>query len=148
MGDLENRNKSVVQRFGEAVNNRDLDALDALVAPDFVRHSQATLWIQIRSLAEFKRYLQDDWAGVPDGKTMLRFLVAEGDLVALYCTYSGTQTGQWGPLAPSGKPVEFDFSGVFRMAAGKIAELWITWDNLAVLAQLGQVLPLTGEPGA
>lgn len=142
MGDLENRNKSIVRRFAEAVNNRDLDVLDDLVAPDFVRHCQATPGIQICSRDEFKRFLQDDWTGVPDAQTTPQFLVAEGDLVALYCTYAGTQTGHWGPLPPTGRRVEFDFSGVFRLAGGKIAELWLTWDNLAVLTQLGHKPPL------
>ena len=118
MGDLENQHKSVVRRFGEALNNRNLDLLDDLVAPDFVRHCQATPWIDICSLDEFKRFLEDDWTGVPDGQTASRFLFAEGDLVALYCTYAGTQTGHWGPLPPSGKRVEFDLSGVFRMGKG------------------------------
>ena len=49
MGDLEEQNKSIVQRFGEAQSNRRLDLLDELVAPDFVRHCQATPWVEIRS---------------------------------------------------------------------------------------------------
>jgi predicted ester cyclase len=145
MGDVENRNKSVLVRFGEALNNRNLDMLDDLVLPDFVRHSQATPWIEVRSLDQFKRHLEDDWKGVPDQQTAMRFQVAEGDLVALYCTYAGTQTGQWGPLPPSGKRVEFDFSAVFRLAGGKIAELWIVWDNLAIMTQLGLMPAMPGQ---
>ncbi len=137
MGNLEDQNKWIARRFGDALNSRNLNALDDVVDPGFVRHSQATPGIEIRSLAEFKRFLQDDWAGVPDGRTSVRFLVAEGDLVAMYCTYAGTQTGQWGPLVPSGKHFELDFCGVFRIACGKIAEMWITWDNLTLLSQLG-----------
>jgi len=142
MGDLENENRMIVRRLGDALNERNLDLLDELVAPDFVRHSQATPWIQIRSLNEFKRFVRDDWSGVPDGQTTVRFLVAEGGFVALYCTYTGTQTGQWGPLSPSGKRFELDFSGVFRITGGKIAELWITWDNLCLLTQLGHMPPV------
>jgi steroid delta-isomerase-like uncharacterized protein len=138
MGDLEKENTSIMRRFGEALNARNLDVLDELLAPDFVRHSQATPWIQISNLDAFKRFLQDDWSGVPDGQTTPRFLVAEGDLVALYCTYSGTQTGRWGPLPPSGKHFELEFGAVFRLAGGRIAEAWITWDNLSLLTQLGQ----------
>jgi predicted ester cyclase len=52
-----------------------------------------------------------------------------------------TQTGQWGPLPPSGKRFEFDYSAVIRLAGGKMAELWITWDNLAILTQLGHLPP-------
>ena len=137
MGDLEVRNKAIVGQFIEALNNRDLDSLDTLVAADFVRYCQATPWTEIRSLDDFKRFLENDWTGVPDAGYTVRFLVSEGDLVAFYCAYSGTQTGQWGPLPPSGKRVQFDYSGVFRLATGKIAELWITWDNLAILTQVG-----------
>jgi predicted ester cyclase len=144
MGELENQNKSVVRQFGEALNSHNLDSLDDLVAADFVRHSQASPWANVRSLLEFKQYLAEDWRGVPDAKTTARFLVAEGDLVALYFTYEGTQTGQWGPLPPTGKRVEFDASGIFRISGGKISEFWITWDNFAILAQLGQLPPIAG----
>jgi predicted ester cyclase len=68
-------------------------------------------------------------------------LLAEGECVAFYNTYAGTQTGQWGPLPPSGKRFELDISGVFRIANGRIAEMWITWDNLALLTQLGRWPP-------
>lgn len=141
MGDLNVDNKSVVRRFAEALNNHNLDLLDNVVASQFVRHCQATPSIEVRSLDDFKRFLQDDWRGVPDGQTKVQLLIAEGDFVAFYCTYSGTQTGQWGPFPPSGKRFELDYSGVFRIRGGKIAELWVTWDNLAVLTQLGHRLP-------
>jgi len=141
MGTLEEQNKSIVQRFGEAQNNGQLDLLDELVAPDFVRHCQATPWVEIRSLDDFKRFLREDRAAVPDGHVTPRFLVAEGEYVALYFTYAGTHTGQWGPIPPTAKRFELECSGVLRMSGGKIAELWITWDNLAVLTQLGHWPP-------
>jgi predicted ester cyclase len=71
----------------------------------------------------------------------VRFLLAEGEYVAFYNTYAGTQTGQWGPIPPTNKRFELEISGVFRIAGGQIAELWITWDNLALLTQLGQWPP-------
>jgi steroid delta-isomerase-like uncharacterized protein len=145
VGDLEDQNKSVVQQLGEALNGHRLDLLDDLVAADFVRHCQATPSVQVRSLDDFKRFLQEDWAGAPDGQSTVRFLVAEGEFVALYWTYKGTQTGQWGPLPPSGRCFELDVSGIFRVAGGKVAELWVTWDNLAVLRQLGHLPPLAAE---
>jgi predicted ester cyclase len=148
MGALEERNKSIVQRFGEAQSNRRLDLLDELVAPDFVRHCQATPWVEIRSREDFKRLLQEDWAAVPDGRMSPRFLIAEGDYVAMYLTYAGTHTGQWGPIPPTEKRFELDISGVVRIAGGKIAELWVTWDNLAVLTQLGHWPPPPEKAGA
>jgi predicted ester cyclase len=144
MPDLEELNKSVVRRLGEALNGHRLDLLDDLVAADFVRHCQATPSVQVRSLEDFKRFLQDDWAGAPDAQSTVQFLIAEGDFVALYWTYAGTQTGPWGPLASSGRAFDLDVSGIFRLAGGKVAELWVTWDNLTVLRQLGHAPPAAG----
>jgi SnoaL-like polyketide cyclase len=47
------------------------------------------------------------------------------------------------PLPASGARTQFDFGAVFRMADGKIAEWWITWDNMTVLRQLGH-MPVEG----
>jgi predicted ester cyclase len=144
MGALEDENKSVVRRFAEALSRHDVSLLDELVAPDFVRHCQASPWVNVRSLEEFKQFLEEDWKGVPDAIATGRLLVAEGDLVAVFSTYSGTQTGQWGPIPPTGKRVEFDYAAVLRVAGGKIAEMWITWDNLAILTQLGVMPAMAG----
>jgi predicted ester cyclase len=137
MTDLEQRNKQIVMRFGEAYAGRRLDLLDDVVAPDFVRHCQATPDVDVRSLEQFKTWLRQDWDAVPDAIMAPHLLVAEGDYVAMFASYSGTQTGSWGPLPPSGKHFQLDCGGVFRIAGGRIAEMWVTWDNLAVLAQIG-----------
>ena len=141
MGELEQRNKSIVERFGEAINSGRLALLDELVAPHFVRHCQATPWVQISSLDSFKRFLEEDRAAVPDGQTTARFLIAEGEYVAMYGAYAGTHLGNWGPIPPSGKRFEIDIGAVFRIAGDKIAELWITWDNVALLTQIGHRPP-------
>jgi hypothetical protein len=33
---------------------------------------------------------------------------------------------------------------MFRLSAGKIAEMWIVWDNLAILTQLGMMPAMAG----
>jgi hypothetical protein len=51
-----------------------------------------------------------------------------------------------GPFPPTGKKFTADFGGFFRIAGDRIAELWVTWDNLAGLAQLGHI-DLSSPPG-
>lgn len=65
--------------------------------------------------------------------------VAEGDLVAAWATYEGTQKGPIRPSPPTGMKAKFDFAAIFRMENGRIAEWWVTWDNLATLKALGHV---------
>jgi predicted ester cyclase len=69
----------------------------------------------------------------------LSFLVAERNLVAAWTTYEGTQQGPMGPFPPSGRKARFDFGAVFRTEGGKIAEWWVTWDNMRILRALGHV---------
>ena len=132
-------NKTLVRRFGEAMNTRQLDLLDDIVAPDFVRHCQATPQVEVRSLEAFKAFLRQDTAIFPDSVQTLRHQVAEGNLVALWATYEGTQKGPMGPFPASGKRMQLDFAAFIRVQNGKIAEMWVTWDNMASLAQLGHL---------
>ena len=132
-------NKALIRRFWEAMNARQLNVFDELLAPDVVRHCQATPAISVRSREEFKEFMRQDAAVFPDSIQTLTHLVAEGDLVAVWATYAGTQRGQMGPFPPSGKKARFDFGAVFRVNKGKIAEWWVTWDNMTILAQLGHL---------
>jgi steroid delta-isomerase-like uncharacterized protein len=131
--------KVLIGRFVDAANHRQLDALNELVAPNFVRHCQATPQVHVRSLEQFKDFLREDAAVFPDNCLTLTHLIAEGDFAAAWGTYEGTQMGQMGPFPPSGKKVRVEIGTVVRVENGKIAELWITWDNVTVLDQLGHL---------
>ncbi|MDX1584552.1 MAG: hypothetical protein R3338_13230, partial [Thermoanaerobaculia bacterium] len=50
-------NERLVLEMIDAVNARDLDALDAIVSRDLVRHSAATPDVDVRSLDDFKSFL-------------------------------------------------------------------------------------------
>ena len=89
-------NKILVRRFKEAMNTRQLDALDEVVAPNFVRHCQATPNLDVRSLEQFKDFLRQDAAVFPDNTQTFTHVIAEGDTVAVWATYEGTQRGKWG----------------------------------------------------
>jgi steroid delta-isomerase-like uncharacterized protein len=137
----EQENKAIVNRFGEASNAKNFDAIRELLAPDFVRHCQATPEVVVRNREEFLQYLKTDAAIVPDSRQTVQHLVAEGDLVAFWVNYEGMQEGQMGPFPPSHKRMQLDISGIFRIHNGKLAELWVTWNNLAALVQLGHFPP-------
>ena len=72
--------KSVLRRFENAMNARQLDLLDEVLAPDFVRHCQATPALDIRSLDQFKAFLKQDLAMFPDNiQTFTHILVESWD---------------------------------------------------------------------
>jgi steroid delta-isomerase-like uncharacterized protein len=137
-------NKQVVIAMMEAINRRELDALERYVASDVVRHSAATPGVVVESLEQFRAFLEADLSAVPDSVQTLNLILGEGDLVAIHATYAGTQTRAMGPFPPSDERMEIPFVGILRFADGKIAEIWVEWDNLSALAQLGHFPPPGG----
>jgi steroid delta-isomerase-like uncharacterized protein len=134
-------NKALVQEFADAGNAADWDRLAATVTDAFTRHSAATAGPAVTSREQFIELQKGFLASFPDQKVTLRRLVAEGDYVTALATYSGTQTGPMGDFPATGKAVEAPFLAMFRIESGRIAELWIEWDNIAMLTQLGLFPP-------
>ena len=52
-------------------------------------------------------------------------------------TASGTHTGPWGAIEPTGTTVSFSGVNIFRFAAGKVAEIWNHRDDLGLMNQVG-----------
>ncbi len=134
-------NRELIRRFGGMANAADWGGLREVVADDFVRHSQATSGVQVKSCDEFIELQKSFYASMPDQHIALEMMVAEGDKVAALATYSGTQTGPMGDFPITNKKAEMPVLAIFRIEEGMIAELWVEWDNLAMLSQLGLFPP-------
>ena len=135
------KNKDVVRKLVEAVNTQNYELLDEIITPDFVRHCQATPEIHVKSRDEMKQFLRQDLEVFPDIRISLDAVIAEGNLVAGRLTYFATQEGVMGPFPATGKKVELTYLSIVRLEDGKIAEMWVEWDNLAILGQLGHYPP-------
>ena len=135
--DLAEDNKAIVSKMIEAINNRDFETVEELIAEDVKRHSSATPGVVVENRDQFMAFLHQDLAVCPDAVQEINLILAEGDLVAVHETYRGTQTGPMGPFPPSGKRLELPFIGILRIENGQIAEIWVEWDNLNALSQLG-----------
>jgi steroid delta-isomerase-like uncharacterized protein len=121
------------------MNARRLDLLDDILGPDLVRHCQATPQLSITSREQFKDFLRQDAETFPDNVQTFTQVLVDADRAAVWATYEGTQQGAMGPFPPSGRRARFDFAGVFRIEDGRIAEMWVVWDNVTVLSQLGHL---------
>jgi len=139
-------NKNLVREFAARIDAGDWGALDALVTEGIRRHSRATTARpEISSREEFTQHEQARQTPWPDGRVTYEMMIAEGDMVAAYATFTGTNNGPLGQFSATGRPVETNFLVMFRIQEGKIAEIWVEWDNLAVLTQLGLYPPKGAE---
>jgi predicted ester cyclase len=135
------RNKKVVSEAFQVLQDADYDQLDQYIAEDYVRHCQATPEAVVESLDDFKKLLREWEKSFTDIENRAEVFIAEGDLVAFYGSFSGTHTGQMGPFPTTGKKIYSEFAGYHRLADEKIVETWVTWDNIAILQQLGLLPP-------
>ena len=138
-------NVRVATAMVDAINARDLAALDGIVATNVVRHSAATPGVVVTNLAEFRAFLETDFATVPDSVMEIDVIFGGGDYVAMRARYMGTQDRPMGPFPASGKRMELPFVGILRFEDSKIVEMWAEWDNLHMLTQLGHFPPKEEE---
>ncbi len=73
----------------------------------------------------------------PDMHLSVEFLVTEADMVVARWTIRGTHQGAWGGVRPTGKKISFAGVNIFRIAEGKVAEIWNHRDDLGLMQQLG-----------
>ena len=109
----------VVRSFADAGNRNDLEAFDTLLAPDFVRHCEATPEVSVTTRDDFKRFYRETARTFPDQRMTISTLVAEGDRVAFWGSFSGTQEGSMGPFPPTGRRMESQIAGMFRIESGR-----------------------------
>jgi predicted ester cyclase len=68
--------------------------------------------------------------------------VADEEMNAQRILFTGTHTGQFRGLPPTGRKVRFSGLEISRMVDGKAAEHWFQMDTLTMFEQLGlRVVP-------
>jgi steroid delta-isomerase-like uncharacterized protein len=140
-------NKRLVVRFYEEVwSLGNVEFAREVFSDDYVRHdlrpTQAAPGAagQARIAEEFRH-------AFPDLQWRIDLVLAEKDLVAARWTASGTHTGSWGGVAPTGRRAEFSGVNIFRFGDdGKVAEIWNHRDDLGLMEQLGAAV-FAGAPG-
>ncbi len=131
-------NKTLVRRWLEEGSNQgNATIIDELMAPDFVDHH---LPPGVPPNAEgHKAWLQVARAGFPDIHIAIEDMIAEGDKVVVRTTVTGTQTGAFMGIPPSGKAVRVGAIGITRIADGKFVEYWENFDALGLMRQVGAI---------
>lgn len=132
------QNKAAIRRnWAEVANKGDLSIIPELVAPNFLLHSTP----EVKGPEGFKRNIVTIRAAFPDIHVTVDNLVAEGDMVAAFCTMTGTFKGKYGAIAPTGKKVKLATVTLSRFKDGKEVEAWQYGDMLAFYQQAGVPVP-------
>ena len=93
----------------------------------------------------FKNFFRMFRAGVPNLKFTTEFMIAEGDMVAVYGFAEGTQSGEFMGIPPTGKSFKVTNADFCRFnAEGKITDHWGVFDSMGMMRQIGMI-PAPGQ---
>ena len=137
----EEHNKSIVlQYFQEILDGKQYSRMPDVFTPDVVMHRpEGTLtYIGIVQTA-FKKALS-----LHTIETTIHEMIASGDYVSVrlshrmtYSTEEAFMQSRLGRFDVRGKTVEWEAMAMFRFENGKIAEEWVSNDELGQLMQIG-----------
>jgi len=130
-------NRDLVLRFYEEVWNRgNVEVAQDVFADDYVRHDLRPTKAAPggAGMAAIARAFR---GAFPDLHMHVDLMLADGDLVAVRWTTTGTFTGPWGEVEPTGAPATFSGVNIFRIRDGRVVELWNHRDDLGLMEQVG-----------
>ena len=138
MSATQESHKDIVRQYLAAFNNRDREALSELLADDVVEHG---IHETLEGQEEIMEFLDRHFDIFPDYSGTTETMVAEGDTVTVRYTVSGTHSGEYLDVQPTGNAVEWTGMAMYRIEDDEIAEVWVEEDRLGLLEQLEAVDP-------
>jgi steroid delta-isomerase-like uncharacterized protein len=143
-------NKAIVRRIlTEFWQRGNVQVLDELLADDCVNYEQSTS--ELRGKKACKEWANGvrlaNLQGFPDLEIRAEDFVAEGDKVAKRWVFSGTHTGEYSGIPPTGKGATMRGITLYRLAGGKVKEIYWNYDVFGLLQQLGAI-PAPGQQPA
>ena len=135
--------KNMVNRYFDALNNQNLDALDELFVENYVSHENPPRPDGI-GVEQFKKFIASFYSSYPDAHFTVEEILIDGDAIAIRWRCEATHTGPTPNLhiPPTGKKVFIIGCTIEHVKNGKFFDEWGFWDQSALLEQLG-VLPPT-----
>jgi len=141
---MSEENLNLMRRIYEVISTGDVDQADELLAEDLIEHEPGPLGTP-EGREGFKAFVERIRAGFPDLECHIEDLTADGDKVWARAVLSGTHSGEFMGVPPSGNRVEFEVIDIGRFENGKGVEHWGVSDAMSLMQQIGAI---PSGPGA
>lgn len=127
-------NVSTQERLAAAINSGDLEALHTIFADDVLDHDPAPE--QGSGPGGFITFFAGLREAFPDLAVEPDALVSDDDYVCTAYRLSGTHSGTFLGVEPTGRRMEVRGVQIARFEEGKIVERWGSTDELGILTTL------------
>ncbi|GAC1649077.1 MAG: ester cyclase [Ktedonobacteraceae bacterium] len=129
-------NKAIIRRFIEELDKGNVAVIDELLAPNFVDHNPDPG--SSSAFETWKQMTAQSIAAFSNVHTTIHRLIAEGEMIVVHTTTSGTHTGEFLGKAATGKQLTQTNIHIYRIADGKIVE---NWDDFGLQKDFDQFFP-------
>ena len=139
---MSNSMEQTAQGFFEACETgKGAEACAPFCTPDASFSCQAEPLAEVTTLAGYADWMKGLVSIMPDGGYELKSWAVdtERNNVSAYAVFSGTHTGEGGPLPPTGKSTASDYVYVMSFEGDKISHLTKIWNSGNTLQELGWV---------
>lgn len=130
----------IAQAFFDACETgKGWEVCQAWCLPDAGFSCQADALADTKTLADYCEWMKGLLTPVPDGHYVLKAFAwdAERATAVAAAEFHGTQTGEGGPVPPTGKPVASDYTYVMAFKGDKIRHMTKIWNDVQALRALG-----------
>ena len=128
--------EALARRAYAIMGGGDLDELDELMVPGFVDHDPEP--DQAPGAEGVKEAFRRIRSGFPDLKLTPEAIYTDGDTVIARVRVTGTHTGEFSGIPPTGKSIDTAVIDIVRVEDGKAVERWGIFDVVKMMQQLGQ----------
>lgn len=129
--------REVVRTYVEALSAGDLEAMAQTLSEAMISHGLLGVDGPVHGRDAYVAVMAGNLAAFSDLNVEVHEMIAEGDLVAVRWTLTGTHTEPLGDIPATGRQVRVDALALFRVEDGQIAEKWYRQDDLGMFQQLG-----------
>jgi predicted ester cyclase len=127
-------------RFFEACESgKGWNVCSQYCTPDATFAAQAEPLADVKDLQGYTEWMKGLLALMPDGSYDLKAFATddERESVVAYAVFSGTHTGEGGPVPPTGKRVNSDYVYVMQFDGDKIGHMTKIWHAGIAMRELG-----------
>ncbi len=141
----EQKNTKLVRQFLSAIETGNVSNASQFISPQFINDPGVPAdpaKARLRGPEAFINTVNSVREGFPDFRRQALTVIAQGDMVIAITNLTGTNTGHFFSLPPTGHKVSWESVHIFRIGEdGKIAKHRVIRSGPAFWAQLGVIGP-------
>lgn len=130
--------RALAQEWLKEINAHNIDAFDRYLTPDFVEHEEVP-GVEGSGSEVPKAFFGMVFTAFPDMRMEILDTAVDSDKVWWRFRMTGTNTGEFMGMPPTGKKIDIEGIDVLRMEGDRAAEHWGVTDQMKMMQQLGLV---------